>query len=484
MFLDLDGQGPAYAQLTRALKAGILDGRLPPDSKLPSTRALAEELGISRITVLSAYDQLHAEGYIRCVVGSGCRVNALQITPRLPIPKPETIAPPSRYAQRARVVRERYPQYLLRHAALRFNLQYGDPITNPAINAAWGRELATAAKYTRLQRTESQGLLALREQICAYVGRRRGMLVQPEEVVIVNGSQHAFDLTSRVVVDEKDIVAVEEPHYFGIWQVFTAHGANISLVPTDGEGLICSALPKRSPRLICVTPSHQFPTGSALSLPRRLELLRYAESHKSWILEDDYDSEFRYDSEPLATLRSLDMGNRVIYVGTFSKVLFGSLRLGYVIPPAALRTDFINARYLSDMCSPTIEQVALANFMKNGGFDRHLRQVGKALKTRREVMLEGLNRYAKGRVRVADSHAGMHVAAWLPDYNDAQLNALVDYAHERGLGLYPIGHHYAKRAPSPGLILGYCGLSVAALRDAMRLFGECLDAIDAKQHAG
>lgn len=479
MFLELDGQGPAYAQLIRALKAAILDGRLLANSKLPPTRRFAEELSVSRITVLAAYEQLRAEGYISCKAGSGCRVNALQTEPKLRVPSAEPVAPQSRYMARARPLRERYRAIARQHRGLRFDLQYGNPITNPVLNALWGRELANAAKYTSLEIADSAGLLALREQVCAYVGERRGIRAQPDDVVIVNGTQHAISLTARVLLEEGDPVIVEEPHYFGLWKALAAHGARLCPAPVDDEGLVCAALPRDAPRLVCVTPSHQFPAGPVMSLSRRLELLRYADARQCWILEDDYDSEFRYDSQPLAALRSLDQGNRVIYVGTFSKVLFGSLRLGYVIPPKSLKDDFVEARSLCDVSGPAIEQTALANFMRNGGFGRHLRKMGATLRQRREVLLEELQRCARGRVQVANSHTGMHVVAWLPGYSHAQVSALIEHAHANGLGLYPIARHYHTPPATPGLLLGYCGLSSSELREAMKLFGQCLDAIDA-----
>ncbi|WP_449425926.1 aminotransferase-like domain-containing protein, partial [Rhodanobacter lindaniclasticus] len=210
-------------------------------------------------------------------------------------------------------------------------------------------------------------------------------------------------------------------------------------------------------------------------------LLCYAQAGSCSIIEDDYDSEFRYDAQPLAALRSLDRDDRVIYVGTFSKVLFGSIRMGYMVLPAALRQDFVNARYLSDTCGMAIEQAALAHFMESGAFDRHLRTMGKTLKQRRQALLEGLRRHGGDRVRIADSHAGMHVLAWLPDYDHAQLDELIRHAHERGLGLYPVAPCYHRKPAVPGLILGYCGLPEAELRDAMRLFGTCLDSIDARR---
>ena len=479
MFLQLDGEGATYQQLTRALKAAILDGSLGAGTRLPPTRALAQELGVSRITVLSAYDQLRAEGYLQSRVGSGSYVSELQITPPLRAPQADAIVTRSRYAQRARVHSDRTIGG--RHRGLRFNLQYGEVSGNPSLNHVWGRELARAAAYTSLKRATSEGLPALREQVCRYLANRRGLRASPDDVLIVNGSQQAFALIARVLLDEGDPVVLEEPHYFAMWQAFAAHGASMGSVRTDSEGLVCAELPEASPRLVCVTPSHQFPLGPAMSLTRRLELLRYAEKHACWIVEDDYDSEFRYDSQPLAALRSLDQGDRVIYVGTFSKVLFGSLRLGYMVLPAALRKDFVDAKYLSDMGGQSIEQTALAHFMGSGAFERHLLNVGKTLKKRREALLEGLHQCAGDRVRIADSAAGMHVVAWLPGYDHAQFDELIQHAQDRGLGLYPITPCYHHRPRTPGLLLGYCGLPESELREAMRLFGACLDAIDVRR---
>lgn len=479
MFIELDGDGPAYQQLTRALKAAILNGSLSAGTRLPPTRSLAQELGMSRITVLSAYDQLRAEGYLQSRVGSGSYVSELQLDSPTRHPKCNAIATPSRYARRARQHAD--PSISRGHRGLRFNLQYGEASGVHGLNTLWGRELARAAAYTPLERTLPEGSLALREQICRYLAQRRGIQAHAHDVLIVNGSQQAFNLAARVLLDEGDPVVMEEPHYFGAWRAFAAHGADLRPIRTDGEGLVCAELPEQGPRIICVTPSHQFPSGPVMSLPRRLELLRYAETKSCWILEDDYDSEFRYDSQPIAALRSLDRSDRVIYVGTFSKVMFGSMRMGYMLLPAALRQDFVNARYLADNSGMAIEQAALAHIMENGAFERHLRATGKLLKQRREVLLKGLRQHAGERVLIDDAHAGMHVIAWLPDYDHALLDELIRHAHERGLGLYPVAPCYHERPAVPGLILGYCGLPEAELREAMRLFGACLDAIDARR---
>ncbi|HUB89327.1 MAG TPA: PLP-dependent aminotransferase family protein [Dyella sp.] len=475
MFLELDGRGPLYDQLTRALKASILDGRISAGTQLPPTRELAQELEISRTTVLAAYEQLRAEGFIDGRVGSGSFVSHLQARPPQHPVRTEVPAP-SRYAQRARVVRNwDIPRM---HRGLRYNLQYGYPLVNPALNNAWGRELARAAAYTRLNVNEVAGFSALRQQTCDYLARRRGVQAQPEDVLIVSGTQQAIDLTARVLLNEGDRVVLEEPHYFLAHQALVAHGADIIAVRTDQDGLVCDALPAQAPRLLYVTPSHHFPSGAVLSMQRRLDLLHYAERHQCWILEDDYDGEFRYDAHPLAALRSLDEQDRVIYVGTFSKVMFGGLRLAYMVIPAALRNDFISAKYLSDMACPVIDQAALAHFMESGGFERHLRLARKELKARRDALVAGLKEHARERVEITDTPAGMHLVVWLRGYDAPRREALVAHAHQLGLGLHPMSPLYLRAPERQGLLLGYCGLSVNELREAMQLFGRCLDELE------
>jgi len=475
MFLELDGCGPRYAQLIRSLRSAILDGRMAPGSRLPPTRELARDLGMSRTTLLTAYEQLRAEGYIEGRVGSGSYVARLQLTPPLRPAVGGDDAPTSRFAERARQFRER--KIARQHFGLRYELRFGDPLTNPALNAAWGRELARATAYSPLTVTGAWGLPALRQQVCDYLARRRGLQASPDDILIVSGTQQAYALCARVLLDEGDTVVLEEPHYFGAYHVMVAHGARLHPVRTDGEGLVCAELPVTAPKLILTTPSHQFPTGAVLSLPRRLELLRYASLKRCWILEDDYDGEFRYDGHPLAALRALDEADRVIYAGTFSKTLFGGLRLAYLVLPAALREDFITAKYLSDMSSGGIEQAALAHFMESGGFERHLRHARKELQARREALIAGLHRHAGERVEIVHSPAGMHVVAWLNGYDHKRAETLIAHARERGLGLYPMAPHYLQPPARPGLLLGYCSLSVTELREATQLLGESMDAV-------
>jgi GntR family transcriptional regulator / MocR family aminotransferase len=472
----LDGQGQLHAQLTRALKEAIQHGRYPPGSRLPATRWLASELGVSRNTVLAAYEQLRAEGFINGHVGSGSYV-----APRVPgddCPSPPTrsdVAPQSAYAERARSTFD--PDTIPGRAipGMRYSFQYGVPLTSPTLTTAWARALSRAARYTRPDYPGSRGVLELREAICDYLARRRGIQACPDDVLVVAGTQQALALTARVLLDPGELAAIEDPHYFAIRTVLQIHGARVHAVPVDAQGLRCDALPVPGAKLVCVTPSHQFPGGAVMSLARRLELLDHAERHGSWILEDDYDGEFRYDSKPLAALRSLDRQDRVIYVGTFSKTIFQALRMGYLLMPRALRADFIAAKFADDMGSPAVEQVALAAFMRDGGFERHLRRTAKVLKERRAALIAGLRACGDARLEIADSHAGMHLVVWLRDRSRADGDALVELARARGLGLYSITPYYADPPDRAGLLMGYCGLSTREIGQAMQVFGNCLD---------
>lgn len=474
MYLELDGQGPRYGQLVRALKEAVLSGRLAAGERLPATRAFAAELGVSRNTVLVAYEQLVAEGFATGRVGAGTYVASIATMAQPQRPN-RTVSAQSRYAERSRGI----PRANLTHTHrnLRYNLQYGAPNLNPQIAAAWRRAMHGATSEAFMDYPGPRGNRLLRQSISRYLAVRRGVRSQPEDVLIVSGAQQAFALASRVLLDEDDTVVLEEPTYFGLWQMLKAHGARLLSIPVDSDGLRCQDLPGSGAKLVCVTPSHQFPSGAVMSLSRRLELLGYAADHDAWIIEDDYDGEFRYDAKPLAALQSLDDADRVIYVGTFSKMLFPALRLGYMVLPRALREDFVAAKWFADLGCPTVEQAALANFMESPGFDTHLRSANRTLKARREALMAGLRRYAGERVEVVDSPAGMHAVVWLQDYNDEDCDGLIEMARRRGLGLYPIKPHYLGKPPRPGLLLGYAGLPAKEITRAMRLFGECLDSV-------
>lgn len=475
MHLQLDGGGPLHAQLTRALKTAMMSGQVTRGARLPATRLLANELGVSRNTVLAAYEQLRAEGFVDGRVGSGSYVTPPLCDARAEeMPVPQAVQAQSAYMRRARELHDhhRFPGRTI--PGMRFAFQYGVPLANPALTTAWARELAHAALYTSPGYPMSQGLPALREAVCDYLARRRGIQALPENVLIVAGTQQAISLSARVLLDEGDAVAIEDPHYYSIRMVLQTHGARVRPVPVDEEGLRVEAMPQPAPRMVCVTPSHQFPTGAVLSLARRMALLDYAQTHDCWIWEDDYDGEFRYDAKPLAALRSLDRNGRVIYVGSFSKALFPALRLGYMIVPPGLRDDFIAAKWLDDFGSPAIEQSALAHFIDHGGFERHLRRSSQALKERRAALLEGLRRCGRGNLEIVDSCAGMHLVVWMRDLDQARGQAFLARARDHGLGLYAITPYYMDVPDRFGLLMGYGGLSVAEIEQALVIFAQCL----------
>ena len=479
MFLQLDGVGARYLQLARALKQAILDGRCAPASRLPATRVFARELDLSRNTVLAAYEQLAAEGFIEGRIGSGCYVAAFAAVHQKPVPR--TPAKPRRVAL-SRGGRRALDFYDLaipgrQHRGLRYNLQYGLPMTNPQLASAWRRELNHAAAHAETDYPDPQGVPALRRQVCDYLARRRGILCAPEDVLIVSGTQQAFALAADVLLDEGDAVLLEDPHYRGARQVFQTHGAKVLGCRVDVEGLVTANLPRgKATRLAVITPSHQFPTGAVLSLNRRMHLLDWAQRSGCWLIEDDYDGEFRYDARPLAALKSLDRADRVLYIGTFSKVLFPSLRLGYMVLPPGLRQAFVASKWLTDRGCPAIEQAALARLIASGAFERHLRQAAKTLKARRAALLAALRRFCGSAVEVADSSAGMHILAWLPRTTHAQSRELVARARERGLGLYLVAPYCLRPLPQPGLLLGYADLPAADLQAAMKILAECLHA--------
>ena len=475
MDLVLDGHGPLYAQLVRSVKAAMAAGRLADGGRLPASRELATALGLSRTTVVAAYEQLRAEGVLKGKVGSGSYIS----TPRAPVPRlvpaRRPVLPQSAYSRRARQLQDAGPLPGHRLPGMRHAFQFGLPIVSTTLTSTWARELARVAPYARLNYPVTQGVPALREALCAHITRTRGVACAPEDVLIVSGTQQAMTLVARVLLDVDDEVVMEEPHYFGTRKVLQMHGAKVSGVAVDEDGLCVDQLPERPVKLVCVTPSHQFPTGAVLSLARRVALLDIARQYGGWIVEDDYDGEFRQDDQALPALQSMDREGRVIYVGSFSKTLFPALRLGYVIMPPGLRQDFIAAKWADDFGSAPLEQAALANFIGNGGYDRHLRSVTRKLVERRHTLRSALARTCGDRVQVLPAHSGMQVMAWLSNTSAAEGDVLIRHAQERRLGLYSVAPCYLQPPEQAGLLMGYSAMSPKEIEQAVALFASCLD---------
>ncbi len=469
--LPLDGRGALYTQLTRALKRAILQGRLIAGTPLPPTRALARTLGLSRNTVIAAYDALCAESLTTARGRAGTYVRA-QSASTPPATSGAPVEAPSRYAARARTLPA--PTLSQDSQRLPLNLKYGQPLLYPELFHSWRRKLAAAAlRAAPGYPGTKEGHPTLRHALAEHLAERRGVVCAPDDIIIVTGTQQAITLAARVLIDEGDITAIEEPHYQYLLHALSAHGARVVGVRTDRDGLVVAEVPPRA-RLICVTPSHQFPSGAVMSPARRIELLEFAARHDSWILEDDYDSELRHDGRPLPALRSLDLSGRVIFAGTFSKTLFPSLRLGYIVCPRGLRMDLWRAKLLDDLSCPELEQVALAAFIQGRQFERHLGRVVKELGLRRQALVESLERHAGEAIEISASHAGTHLVVWLKGLRPRELQPLMEAAAARGLGLHAIHPHYLRPPPRPGLLMGYAGLAPEELRAAAEVFGRCL----------
>jgi GntR family transcriptional regulator/MocR family aminotransferase len=477
MFVKIDGDGALYQQLYQALRRAILAGNLAPGGRLPSTRTLARDLGVSRNTVLLAYEQLLAEGYAVGQTGSGTYVaasspDAMLATTRMPSQTPQPPVPlPCRLSAYGQRVTEQaaglFP--VTNPAPQRYDFRYGVPAVAEFPQEIWRRLLARRARLASLRSLHygpPEGYQPLREAIADYLRRARAVSCEADQVVVVNGSQQALDLAARLLLDPGDQVVIEEPHYQGARQAFLAAGAHLLTVPVDSEGLVARALPEATARvrLAYVTPSHQFPSGAIMSLSRRLALLAWAEGSGAYIVEDDYDSEFRYSGQPVEAMQGLDRSGRVIYVGTFSKVLFPALRLGYLVLPRPLVASFTMAKWLTDRHTTTLEQEVLTDFIRDGHFERHLRRARARNAARRTALLDALHRFLGERVEIAGANTGMHVLVWLHTVTPAQVAGLIEAAEGVGVGLYSVAPYYLKPPPRAGFLLGYTAMSEEEIR--------------------
>jgi len=470
---------PLHAQLYRALRAAILRGELAPGARLPSTRALAADEGLARNTVLRAYDQLLGEGYVVGRRGSATRVateipdDVAEIARAAARPRQRRPATSPRLSRWGARLPDAPPSWAAGERALPYDFRYGRPSFGDFPHATWARLLARrarAATVRDLDYGEPAGLPALRAAIAAYLARARAVDCRPEQVVVVHGAQQGLDLVARVLIDPGDRVLIEEPHYSGARRVLQAAGARLVAVPVDREGFDVARAGRAQARarLAYVTPSHQFPTGVVMTLPRRLALLAWAERAGAWVVEDDYDSEFRYGGRPVESLQGLDRAGRVIYVGTFSKVMFPALRLGYLVLPPGLVGPCITAKALADVGGAGVEQRALADFLAGGHFERHLRRTRARNRDRRAALLAAVARHLGDRVEVAGANAGLHLLLWLRGVAAAEAPRIVVRAARRGVGVYPPHPFYLGQPPRAGLVLGYASLDEEAIREGVR----------------
>jgi len=483
MFLHLDGNGPRYRQVYAALREAILRGDVRAGARLPSTRELSESLGLSRITVQLAFEQLIAEGYVEARVGSGTYVlgsAALDLTRPAPGESARALAAPhlSALAKRLTAATPLLSARGHGRARPRYDFRYGLPALRDVPQARWRRLLgrqARRADVTAYDYGPAAGAAALREAIAGYLRRARGVACDAAHVVIVNGSQQGVDLCARLLLDPGDAALLEEPGYEGARSALRAAGARVVPLPVDDDGCDLARLPAagRRARLAYVTPAHQFPTGAVLSLPRRLALLDWARRTGAVIIEDDYDGEFHDGGRPLAPLQGLDRDGRVIYLGTFSKVMFPALRLGYLVLPPSLARLFAHAKALADGGTSGLEQQALAQFIAGGSFERHVRRARAHNRERREALRAAIARHLGARVRVAGSNAGLHLLLTLPRVSPEHGERIIRRAAQRDVGVYSALPYFQRAPRQAALVLGYTALTPAEIEAGIEILASC-----------
>jgi GntR family transcriptional regulator/MocR family aminotransferase len=475
IILDPTLSVPLYKQLYERVRSAILRGQLQAGTRVPSTRAFALELGISRATVQLTFEQLIAEGYLQARAGSGTYVAAT--FPSDGVEQPWQDAHPGQYNNVGRTISARAHTWLSTPYFARplllpgHGLQRAFRVGLPAIDAfprtRWQHLLLRSWRQmppALLAYHDPAGYLPLREAIASYLATARGVRCTAEQVMLVAGSQQGLDLAARVLLDPGEQVWMEDPGYPGARGALIGAGAHLVPVPIDAEGLVVQVGKERAPhaRLAFVTPSHQFPLGVTMSMARRLSLLEWAHGVGAWIVEDDYDSEFRYVGRPLAALQGIDRANRVLYLGTMSKVLFPAMRLGYLVVPPDLVKAFIAARLYIDIHPPLLEQVTLAAFLHEGHFERHIRQMRQLYQERQLTLVELAREMLVDKLDLQPAVGGMHLIGWLPGKQDDLQVARA--AARVWVDVSPLSLYALEATERTGILLGYTAVGTQEMR--------------------
>ena len=453
------GDVPLYRQLESAIRQLVLSGDLPANGRLPATRALAQDLGVSRLTVKNVYEQLAAEGFLYSQRGAGTFVASIS-TSELPPVIPLESAQIARQGQQMspRVTHVGRSKATTRLGGVRA-FRPGVPALDRFPRRAW------AAAHSHVMRQFDDDLLGygppgglpeLKGAIAVHVRDHRGIHCEPEQIVITSGAQQAFVLVAMTVVEPGAVVWCEDPGHIAARDAMGLLGADVRSVPMDEEGFDLHHAASRHPDcgLIFVTPSHQHPLGITMSLNRRLELLDYAQQHNAWVIEDDYDSEFRYADRALPALQALDQTGRVLYVGSFSKSLFPALRLGYLICPPWMTNAFTTGQTLLSQNVSPVQQQVLARFMRDGSFNAHIRKMRTLYRQRRDMLVESLTRHASDLFELQPCQAGMHLIGWLRNRTVADAQA-ADAIWASGVDCLPVSIYCHRQVLRPGIMFGF-----------------------------
>jgi GntR family transcriptional regulator/MocR family aminotransferase len=464
-----------YRQLYDWFRTAIIKGQMRPGQRIPSTRALAAELKVSRIPVLQAYEQLLAEGYFETFIGAGtCVARSIPedttspaAVPRVPQEIAKKLNPRPMSRRGTAWAHVPAQPWLSVSGAFRASL----PALDHFPIGIWSKLVARHSRRPAkgiMAYGDAMGYVPFREAIAEYLGASRGVRCDASQILVTTGSQLALQLSAQVLLDPQDRVWTEEPGYPGAKQAFIAAGAQLIPASVDHDGMDVADIIRRerAARAAYVTPSHQYPMGVTMSATRRMLLLNWAACSGAWIIEDDYDSEYRFGGRPIAALQGMDTDGRVIYIGTFSKVLFPALRLGYMVVPKDLVPAFSAARDAADIFSSTLYQAVMTDFIREGHFARHIRRMRMLYMERRSTLVRAIRAQMKEMLEVVGAEAGMHLAALLPPGSDDV--AVSKRAEQKGVSAMPLSTCYSKRPNRSGLILGYGGANARQIHDGMR----------------
>jgi GntR family transcriptional regulator/MocR family aminotransferase len=484
--VDRSHARPLHAQVYDVIRRAILDGKLGAGVRLPSTRTVARDLGISRNTVIAAYEQLVAEGYLDSKTGSGTHIAALPQRPERQAGDRSKQGSAGKSSGRVQAGISRRGLHL--SSALRHLPTYENPTFAPGLPAIdafplekWARIVGRFSRQYSPQYCDYShmtGLPEFRKAIIQHLGTARGVVADPGQVLVSSSAQAALDLLARLTTDPGDVAWIEDPGYLGARGALAGAGATIVPVPLDDRGLDIEAGRRqspRSPKLIYVTPSHQCPTGGIMSLARRLELLEFAHRSGAWIIEDDYDSEFRYRGNPIASLQSLDRYGCVIYIGTFSKTMFPGLRIGYIVAPPDLAKSLEVAVCHTGQTVSKLTQAAISEFIQSGYFAEHLRRMRNLYKERQRVFVSELNNRLSGQLTIQPSDTGIQLIARLRNHLDDRL--VSETARRFNVVAPPLSRFFLRPCPTPGLFLGYAAVREEEILGGVRQLARAFEAM-------
>jgi GntR family transcriptional regulator/MocR family aminotransferase len=472
LHISLVGRTDLSGEIYRQIRRAVVERRLRPGEALPPSRELARRLGVSRTTVTVAYDRLTGDGLLVSRVGAGTFVS----------PQAEALPRGARGPRAGGMLRSRavwdtfaVPTPYARPAE--FDFRTGIPDVARFPHDTWrrllARELRDGASRPGIY-AHPAGHPALREAIARHIAVSRSVTASADDVTITGGTQQALDVIARALVAPGDRVAVEDPGYLPPRRLLETLGARIVGVPVDRQGLVVDAIPPRT-RLVYVTPSHQYPTGVAMSLARRQALLAWAERNDAAIVEDDYDSEFRYGGRPVEPLETLDATGRVVYVGSFSKTLLPALRLGFLVTPPSIRAAVHKAKFVTDWHTSLLGQAALARFIDEGGFARHLRRMNAVYRERHDRLVRALRQTLADHLEVIPSTTGLHLAAFARRATVEGVQEAVEAAAEAGVAVQPLARLAVQPPGRPGLLLGYGAIDANRIEEGIARLRDCFE---------